>query len=108
MLKISIIDEPRHRRLIAEGKLVPPWTVEFTTACEAAKAGLHGRQLIVDLRSLTAISPEAESVLQQLMNESTEFQCGLFMKEVLRQLSRKQQRMSLHAADERSDGDQES
>jgi anti-anti-sigma regulatory factor len=44
------------------------------SACEAARADLRGRQLIVDLTSLTAISSEGENVLLQLMNEKIKFQ----------------------------------
>jgi hypothetical protein len=107
MLKISVVGGPRRRRLILEGKLVAPWAAELTTACEAARADLRGRQLIVDLRSLTAISPEGESVLLQLMNEKTKFQCGVFMKEVLRQLARKRQNTPQHGANENPDMDYE-
>jgi hypothetical protein len=103
MLKISVVNGPRRRRLILEGKLIAPWTAELKTACEAARADLRGRQLIVDLRNLTAISPEGESVLLQLMHEKINFQCGVFMKEVLRQLARKRQNTSQHAANENSD-----
>jgi hypothetical protein len=105
MLKISVVEGSRRRRLILEGKLVAPWASELTTACEAARANLHGRQLIVDLRSLTAISPEGENVLLQLMNEKIQFHSGVFMKEVLKQLARKRQRTSQHAANENSDVD---
>jgi hypothetical protein len=71
-----------------EGKLVAPWVAEFTTACEKAIADLHGREFVVDLRNVTAINPEAESVLLQLIREKAKFQCGVFMNEVLRQLAR--------------------
>ena len=107
MLKISVIEDSRRRRLIAEGKLIAPWTAEFRRAWKAAGADLHGRELIVDLRSLTAISPEGESVLLELMNEKIEFQCGVFMKEVLKQLARKRQRTSEQAANENSSMDYE-
>ena len=106
MLKISVVDGPRQRRLILEGKLIAPWAAELTSACEAARADLNGRQLIIDLRNLTAISSEAEGVLLQLMNEKVKFQCGVFMKEVLRQLARRPQRPS-HAANENADVDDE-
>ena len=92
MLKISVVDDTRCRRLIVEGKLVAPWTTELITACEAARADRHDGGLIVDLRGVTAISPEGEGVLLQLMNEKIKFQCGVYMKEVLRQLARKSQR----------------
>jgi len=92
-MKISFVERPRRRRLIVEGKLVAPWVAEFATACEKAKVDLHhGRELIVDLRNVTAITPEGESVLLQLIMEKVKFQCGVFMKEVIRQLARKSQR----------------
>jgi hypothetical protein len=91
-MKISFVERPRRRRLIVEGKLVAPWVAEFATACEKAKVDLHGRELIVDLRNVTAVTPEGESVLLQLIMEKVKFQCGVFMKEVIRQLGRKSQR----------------
>jgi hypothetical protein len=92
MLKISIVDDSRRRRLIVEGKLVAPWTDEFASACKAARADLRDGELIVDLRGVTAISPEGEGVLLQLMNEKLKFQCGVYLREVLRQLARKSQK----------------
>ena len=91
-MKISFVERPRRRRLIVEGKLVAPWVAEFATACEKAKVDLYGRELIVDLRNVTAVTPEGESVLLQLIMEKVKFQCGVFMKEVIRQLGRKSQR----------------
>lgn len=91
-MKISFVERPRRRRLIVEGKLVAPWVAEFATACEKAKVDLYGRELIVDLRNVTAITLEGESVLLQLIMEKVKFQCGVFMKEVIRQLARKSQR----------------
>jgi hypothetical protein len=87
MLRISVVDSTRRCRLVVEGKLIAPWTAELATACERAKADLHGRELILDLRSLTTISAEGEKVLLQLMNEKVKFRCGVFMKEVLRRLA---------------------
>jgi len=43
----------------------------------------------VDLRNLTAISPEGEAILLQLMHEQAQFLCGVYMKEVVRQLARR-------------------
>jgi len=87
MLRISIVENPRRCRLVVEGRLIAPWTAELATACEKARADLHGRELIVDLRSLTAISAEGESVLLQLMSKKVKFRCGVYMKEVLRRLA---------------------
>jgi hypothetical protein len=91
MLKISVVESPRQRRLILEGKLIVPWVAELTAACEAARANLDGRELVIDLTNLTAVSPEGENLLLELMNEKIRFQSGVFMKEVLRQLARRHQ-----------------
>jgi anti-anti-sigma regulatory factor len=87
MLRISVVESPRRYRLVVEGKLITPWAAELANACEKARADLHGRELIVDLRGLTAINAEGETVLLQLMNEKVKFRCGVFMKEVLRRLA---------------------
>jgi hypothetical protein len=89
MLKISIVETPRRRRLVVEGKLIAPWAAELATACEKARTGLYGREFIVDLTSLTAISPNGENVLLQLMSEKVKLHCGVFMKEVIRGLRRR-------------------
>ena len=73
MLKITVVEGRRQCRLLVEGRLIAPWAAELTSAYENAKTGLVGRELIVDLRSLTAISPEGEAVLLQLMQEKAKF-----------------------------------
>jgi hypothetical protein len=89
MLKITVVDHTRQRRLIVEGRLVAPWAAELTSACRTAGADLQNRKLIVDLRNVTAIGPEGEDVLLQLMRESVKLSCGVYIKEILRQLVRK-------------------
>jgi hypothetical protein len=105
MLKISVVEETRRRRLVVEGKLIAPWTVELTTACEGARVDLHDGELIVDVTGVTAISPEGEGVLLQLMNEKVKFQCGVYMREVLRQLAPKSQKSSRDVEREEPAGD---
>jgi anti-anti-sigma regulatory factor len=107
MLKISLLDSQRQRRLIVEGTLVAPWASELAIACEKARADLDGRELIVDLRSLTAIGSEGERVLLQLMNNRTKLQCGVFVRELLRQLLRSTQVNPLNAGDAPSGRDSE-
>ena len=90
MLKISIVNSPKKRRLVLEGALVPPWTTEVSTACEMARANLDGRALIVDLKHLNAISDEGEDILMALMNDGVELRYeGVFTKHVLRQIARR-------------------
>jgi hypothetical protein len=105
MVKITVVDGRRQRRLIVEGRLIAPWAAELTSAYETGKTGLKGRELVVDLRSLTAISPEGEAVLQQLMREKIRFLCGLYMREVAKQLARKTNGSFREAAAESADAD---
>ena len=44
MLKISLIDSPRQRRLIVEGKLIAPWVTELRSGYEEA------REIVVDMK----------------------------------------------------------
>ena len=89
MLKISILDAPNCRRLVIEGKLIAPWASELTTVWRQATADLNGRELVVDVKGLTAISEDGENVLLELMKEGATFRCGVFTKQVLKRLTRK-------------------
>ena len=90
MLKISMIETTRHCRLVLEGKLIAPWAGELKGACERARADLRGRELIVDMRNLIAISQEAENVLLELMNEGVKLRAyGVFTKHILKQLAQR-------------------
>ena len=90
MFKISIVDTPKQRKLVLEGKLVTPWTTEVERAWRRAAEDLGGRSLIVDLRDLTLIGIEGEKTLLGLMQEGAEFFCGdVLTKHVLRQLARR-------------------
>ena len=89
MLRISLVERPHQCRMIVEGTLVQPWADEFTTACERARLALEGRELIIDLKGITAFSSEGETALLQLIQDNIKFECGLFMREVLRQLARR-------------------
>jgi anti-anti-sigma regulatory factor len=107
MLKISLVDSPRERQLIVEGTLVAPWAIELADACERAREDLGGRELIVDLRGLTRIGPEGEQVLLELVKKKTKLQCGVFVKELLRQLVRSSQLNATDASDALNDEDSE-
>jgi anti-anti-sigma regulatory factor len=87
MLKISVVDAAHRRRIVVEGAIVAPWADELSTAFERARADLQGRELIVDLRGVTAISRDGENVLIQLLRHKIKVQCGIFAKELLRQLA---------------------
>jgi hypothetical protein len=90
MLRISIIDTPKQRRLIVEGKLIGPWATEFKSTCDDAKADLGERELVIELKHVTTISEEGERVLLDLMGNGIKF-CsrGVFTRQILKLLSRR-------------------
>lgn len=90
MFRISIKDAPSKRTLLIEGKLIPPWTAELQRAWREAGRDLEGRKLAIDLGNLTAISPEGEEILFELMREGAKFSCcGVLTKHVLKRLARR-------------------
>jgi hypothetical protein len=89
MLKISIINGPRQRRLVVEGTLVEPWVGELFSEYTKAKAHLDGRELVIDITNLSAISPAGEDALVQLVEDHARFHSGVFTREVLKQLASK-------------------
>jgi hypothetical protein len=90
MLKISLIDSARQRRVIVEGKLIAPWAAELRNACEEARADLLGRDLVIEMKHLTTISQEGENVIVELINAGFKFRCrGVFTRHVLKQLTRR-------------------
>ena len=90
MLKISLIDSARQRRLVVEGKLVAPWAAELRNACQEARADLDGRELVVEMKHVTTISQEGEKVILELINGGIRLRCcGVFTKHVVRELTRR-------------------
>ena len=93
MLKISIVEEKKRRRLVVEGKLVAPWSDELKAACERAGSGLNGRELVIDLKNITTISRQGENVLLELMKQGARCRgCGVFTNEILKQVARRLRR----------------
>jgi hypothetical protein len=90
MFKISIVETRGQRRLILEGKLIPPWTAEVENAWRRAGEQLEGRRLVVDLTDVTLISRDGENTLLELMRGGARFSSGdVLTKHVLRQLARR-------------------
>jgi anti-anti-sigma regulatory factor len=97
MLKISIVEGTKQRRLVVEGKLVPPWSDELKAACEGAGSGLNGREIVIDLKNLTTISEQGETLLLELMKREVRFRgCGVFTNEILKQVARRLRRNGAH------------
>jgi hypothetical protein len=93
MLKISLIDSARRRRLVVEGKLVAPWAAELKNAYREATADLRGRELVIEMQHITTISQEGENVILELINGGIRFRChGMFTKHVVKELSRRAKR----------------
>jgi len=93
MLKISLVDNARQRRVIVEGKLIAPWTAELRNTCQEARADLRGRELVIEMKHITTIGQEAQNVIVDLLNRGIKFRCnGVFTKHVLKQLTRRANR----------------
>ena len=93
MLKVSLVDNARQRRVIVEGKLIAPWTAELRNACHEATGDLRGRELVIEMKHVTTISQEGENVLLELINGGVRFRCqGVFMKHVVKELTRRASR----------------
>jgi hypothetical protein len=90
MVRISIVDTASKRTLLVEGKLAEPWTSELEKAWNNANHDLQGRSLAIDLRNVTAISPEGENTLSKMIQGGARFTCrGVLNKHILKQLVRK-------------------
>jgi len=89
VLKISVIDTRTQRRLVLEGKLLGPWTEELRTAGRSAVVGRADRDLVIDMRNVTAIGGDGEAALLELMLQGASFRCcGLFTKQLVKRLAR--------------------
>jgi len=89
MLKISVFESSKQRRLVLEGMLIAPWAAELNTACETARADLNGRELVVELKNLVAISEEGETILHSLMSNAVKLRShDVFTIHLLRQIAR--------------------
>ena len=90
MLKISVIDRRKERRLVLEGKLIAPWVAELRTTWQAANGQVGGPALVVDLRNVTVISQEGENALLKLMADGAKFRCsGVLIRHLIRELARR-------------------
>ena len=97
MLKISIVEGRKQRRLVVEGKLVAPWSDELKAACERAASGLDGRELVIDLKNVTPISQQGENLLLELMKHGVRCRgCGVFTNQILKQVARRLRRNGAH------------
>jgi anti-anti-sigma regulatory factor len=90
MLKISIIENDHKRQLVLEGKLVAPWTNELKNIGQEAALDRDHRELVIDLRGVTALSAEGEDVLLALADQGARIRVsGVFMRQVMKQLTRR-------------------
>jgi hypothetical protein len=88
MLKISLTENRRGRRLILEGQLTPPWVEEVRGSWHALCENIGDKFLQVDVRNVTAVSPEGESLLRLMMREGAIFCCrGVLVRHTLKQLA---------------------
>ena len=90
MFKISIVDTRTQRKLVVEGKLREPWVAELGATWRNANRDLDGRKLLIDVSSVTVISPEGEDAIFNMMKEGARFSCGgICTRYLLKRLARK-------------------
>jgi hypothetical protein len=90
MLRISIVEGRSQRRLVLEGKLIAPWAAELRPAYQQAAAGLDGRELVVEVKNMTAINQAGENVLFELIRQGVKFRgYGVFTNHILKQIARR-------------------
>lgn len=90
MFRLSMIDANGQRKMVLEGKLIPPWTKEVESAWQRAKQTSDVRKLVVDITNVTFIGPDGEATLLNLMRDGATFTCGgVLTKHLLRQLARR-------------------
>jgi len=95
MLRISIADTPSRRTLLVEGTLIGVWVAELGTTWRNTSQDLGGRKLVIDLTDVTAISPEGEDAIFDLMKKAVNFSSSSVLTgHVLKQLARKKQQES--------------
>ena len=94
-MKISIIEGRNQRRLVLEGKLIAPWAAELRPAYQQAAADLDGRELVVEVKNMTAINQAGENVLLELIKRGVKFRgYGVFTKHILKQIAQRINRKS--------------
>lgn len=69
MLKITIHDSAHELRFHLEGKLSGPWVPELSQCWRTAQSTTVGRGTVVDLDNVDFISPEGESLLEEMHRE---------------------------------------
>jgi len=90
MFRISIKETHGQRRLVLQGKLIPPWIAELESAWRHAAEQLRGRKLVIDLKDVTVISPDGEDMIFKLMCDGAHFSCrGVLTKHMLKRLARR-------------------
>lgn len=90
MFKLSILEKRGEQRLVLEGKLTSPWTLDVENTWRELAGDSHERKPVIDLRNVTFISMDGESTLLKLMKEGAQFDCGdVLTKYVLKRLARR-------------------
>ena len=75
--------------------VLPAWVAELCTTWRNVSQDLDGRKLVIDLTNVTAISPEGEDAIFDLMKKGVNFSSsGVLTGHLLKQLARKKQQES--------------
>jgi hypothetical protein len=87
MFKITANENGSRTTLVLEGHLADPGLSELEHAWDEAKK--NAKQVIVEMKDVTAISDRAKALLHEMSHEGAKFNCprGVLTKHVVRRLA---------------------
>ncbi len=88
MLKVTVNGSEDQTTLVLEGKLMDPWLPEARRAWDEVRNNIEARQIVIDLKDVTAISEKGQEFLREVMAKGAKFNCcrGILTKHVVRRL----------------------
>ena len=87
MFKITANENGSKTTLVLEGHLADPGLSELERAWDEAKK--NAKQVVVEMKDVTAISDRAKTLLHEMSHEGAKFNCprGVLTKHVVRRLA---------------------
>ncbi len=88
MLRIAVAEGPGQVTLKLEGSLAGPWVAELEHAWRAARPGLNGRSLCVDLTAVDYVDEAGKYLLALLRRDGAQVTAaGTAMTELVRTIA---------------------
>jgi anti-anti-sigma regulatory factor len=93
MLKISLIENSTHCRVVVEGRIIGAGVKELKTLCTRLTSELKVRALVIDIKNVVLISQEGENALLRFINQGAKLGTeGVLAKCIVQQLAHRSKR----------------